>query len=57
MTLIKTSLCLAAACLSLAANPASAQSAAWPSHAITLVVPFAAGGGGDTLARLVAEPL
>jgi len=37
--------------------PASAQQAAWPTHAITLVVPFAAGGGGDTLARLVAEPL
>lgn len=37
--------------------PALAQQAAWPTHAITLVVPFAAGGGGDTLARLVAEPL
>lgn len=30
---------------------------AWPQRAITLIVPFAAGGGGDTLARLVAEPL
>ena len=57
MTPFKTSIRLAAACLSLAAGPALAQGADWPTHAITLVVPFAAGGGGDTLARLVAEPL
>lgn len=29
----------------------------WPDRPITLIVPFAAGGGGDTLARLVADPL
>lgn len=47
----------AAASAWLTTAPALAQQAAWPTHAITLVVPFAAGGGGDTLARLVAEPL
>uniref|UniRef100_UPI0035A080D6 Bug family tripartite tricarboxylate transporter substrate binding protein n=1 Tax=Achromobacter insuavis TaxID=1287735 RepID=UPI0035A080D6 len=57
MTPFKTSIRLAAACLALAAGPTLAQTANWPTHAITLVVPFAAGGGGDTLARLVAEPL
>lgn len=29
----------------------------WPNRTMTLIVPFAAGGGGDTLARLVADPL
>jgi tripartite-type tricarboxylate transporter receptor subunit TctC len=47
---------VAAACASLAFCTAQAEPA-WPTHAITLVVPFAAGGGGDTLARLMAEPL
>ena len=46
---------VAAACASLAFCTAQAEPA-WPTHAITLVVPFA-GGGGDTLARLMAEPL
>lgn len=29
----------------------------WPGRPINLIVPFPAGGGGDTLARLVSEPL
>jgi tripartite-type tricarboxylate transporter receptor subunit TctC len=29
----------------------------WPSRAITIVVPFAAGGPTDTLARLMGEPM
>lgn len=29
----------------------------WPSRPINLIVPFPAGGGGDTLARLISEPL
>ena len=36
-------------------GPASAQT--WPTQQIRLIVPFAAGGGSDILARIVSEPL
>jgi tripartite-type tricarboxylate transporter receptor subunit TctC len=39
----------------LASDPASAQS--WPSRPMTMVVPFAAGGGADTMGRIVAARL
>jgi tripartite-type tricarboxylate transporter receptor subunit TctC len=39
-----------------AAIPAAAQEA-YPSHPITLVVPYAAGGGSDFLGRVLAEGL
>ncbi len=39
-----------------AATPTRAQGA-WPSRPITLVVPFAAGGGVDVSTRLIAETL
>ncbi|HEY5962715.1 MAG TPA: tripartite tricarboxylate transporter substrate binding protein [Xanthobacteraceae bacterium] len=45
---------LAAAAL-LAGAPAFAQT--WPSRPITLVVPFVAGSGTDTIARIVSEKL
>ena len=34
-----------------------ALAADWPARAITLIVPFAAGGGSDTVARIIAAPL
>ena len=38
-----------------AAGPAVAQS--WPSRPLTMVVPFAAGGGTDVLGRIVGRRL
>src|SRR5216683_2390380 len=40
-----------------AARPARAQSIDWPRHSMTLVVPFAAGGSSDVIARIVADGL
>src|SRR5258708_7900000 len=44
----------ALACLA-ASDPACAQS--WPSRPMTIVVPFAAGGGADTMGRILAARL
>src|SRR6185295_18124646 len=41
--------------LALSAAPSSAQD--WPSRPVRIIVPFGAGGSGDTLARVVAEHL
>ena len=46
------------ACLfCLSALPAIAAAQAFPSRAVTMVVPFAAGGPVDTVARILAEPM
>jgi tripartite-type tricarboxylate transporter receptor subunit TctC len=37
--------------------PATAQAQDWPNRPMTLVAPFAAGGGNDVLGRLIAPPL
>src|SRR4051812_15032817 len=43
------------AALAVLTSAASAQT--YPTQQIRLIVPFAAGGGSDILARIVAEPL
>ena len=47
------------AALLVLALPAFAQESAdaWPSRPVTLIAPFAAGGGNDVLARNIAQPL
>ncbi len=39
------------------AGPQAAQAQAWPIRPITLIAPYPAGGGVDTVARLIAERL
>src|SRR5579862_5710921 len=55
MPLMRTLVVLAAALLAgvHGIKPASAQE--WPTRALTLVVPFAAGGGTDVMARIVGR--
>ncbi|MES2188561.1 MAG: tripartite tricarboxylate transporter substrate binding protein [Pseudomonadota bacterium] len=48
---------VAALALLALAQPALAQSPAWPQRPIKLIVPFAAGGNTDGIARLTAERL
>jgi tripartite-type tricarboxylate transporter receptor subunit TctC len=47
----------AAAAAQLATTPSLAQEAAWPTRAITLVLPFPAGGQTDGVARMLARNL
>ena len=46
-----------AALLTIALQCASASAQNYPSRPITMIVPFAAGGPADTLARFLAEPM
>jgi tripartite-type tricarboxylate transporter receptor subunit TctC len=48
-------LCAAVILLGLMMAPAVAQQPAWPNRAVTLVVPFQAGGSADIIARAAAE--
>ena len=45
------------ACLLISASTWCAAQAAWPSHAITMIVPFPPGGLADLVARPVAEAM
>jgi tripartite-type tricarboxylate transporter receptor subunit TctC len=47
--------CLVVACLAIAASAAGAQP--YPSKPITIVVPFAAGSGTDSIARIIGQYL
>jgi tripartite-type tricarboxylate transporter receptor subunit TctC len=38
-------------------EPVQAQTAAWPSRTVNVIVPFAAGGNTDTMARLASQKL
>src|SRR5215471_17085555 len=50
-----TAFSIAFANIALHAAPAAAGE--WPERALTLVVPFAAGGGTDVMARVLAGPM
>jgi tripartite-type tricarboxylate transporter receptor subunit TctC len=48
---------IAALALSILAIAQPASAAGYPDHAIKMIVPFAAGGGTDVLARIIAQNL
>src|ERR1700680_252977 len=48
---------IAALALALCATALPASAADYPDHAIKMIVPFAAGGGTDVLARIIAQNL
>jgi tripartite-type tricarboxylate transporter receptor subunit TctC len=48
---------LALAATGIALAPAIASAQSWPSRPVTMIVPFAAGGGTDLLARALAQDL
>src|ERR1035438_4177510 len=48
---------IAAMALSIGAIALPASAADYPDHAIRMIIPFAAGGGTDVLARIIAQNL
>src|SRR5882757_5426058 len=54
---LRMSIRTAALALSICALALPAKAAEYPDHAIKLIVPFAAGGGTDVLARVIAQSL
>jgi len=46
-----------AACLALPATQAHAQTAAWPTRPVSLIVTYPPGGGADAMARLIAPKM
>src|SRR5919204_1652418 len=50
-------ICSAVAVIALPLSPLAASAQDWPTRAVTMVVPYAAGGPVDTLARILAARL
>lgn len=55
MGFVLAALAMAAAMATVAGTPVAAET--WPERAVTLVVPFAAGSGSDTAARVIGQVL
>src|SRR3954471_23988003 len=57
MISLTSRIAVAAVASALLASCAFAQTAAWPTRNITLVLPFAAGSGTDTTTRIISREL